>query len=226
MSLNVDFEGFRHNGFVIAHSVFSNLQISTFRERIGMALNRVLASRDYDSDPKFPDLHMLRGDCLSISELREFDYVIFDQRIVSLVKQLLGPRVVYHGDSSVQIGEGPRGFHKDNVDRGDASGLDWKGEYRVLRMAVYLQDHAAHSGGLKVRRHSHRYVSHHRGRCVNLDTTPGDVAFWYLTTSHSGNVVRARGAPGLSMHPKLERLVPQPLRVPESARRMAIFCTY
>jgi hypothetical protein len=226
MSLNVDVEGFRHNGFVIAHGVFSTLQVSTFRERIGMARERVLASRDCDNDPKYPRLTMFRGDCLSIRELRDCDYVIFDEHVISLVKQLLGPRVVYHGDSSVQIGEGPRGFHKDNADRGDASGVDWNGEYGVLRMAAYLQDHARHSGGLKVRRQSHHYVSHHRGQCVNLDTTPGDVVFWYLTTTHSGNVVRARGAPGLSMHPRFERLVPQPLRVPESAERMAIFCTY
>lgn len=161
-----------------------------------------------------------------MEELRDDDYVLLDERVVACVKQLLGPTIVYHGDSTVHLGEGQRGFHKDCADRGDPKGVDWQGEYRVIRFAIYLQDHELHSGGLKVRHRSHRHVSHHLGRAVNLDTRAGDIAFWYLTTAHSGNVVRVRGLSDVCLHPRLERLLPHSLRVPEELERMSIFCTY
>jgi hypothetical protein len=55
---------------------------------------------------------------------------------------------------------------------------------------------------------------------------PGDVAFWYLTTSHSGNVVRVRSIPNFCFHPRLERLIPEGLRVPEGNERMSVFCSF
>jgi len=169
---------------------------------------------------------MLRGDALAIAELAAVDYLVLDERIVALVKKLLGNDVLYHGDSTVQVGEGPRGFHKDNADRGEPAGVDWQGEYGIIRFGIYLQDHAVHSGGLKVRLGSHRKVSHHVGKAKNLSTSVGDVVFWYLTTSHSGNFVRVRGATDWCLHPRIESLVPKGLRVPEQFERMAVFCTY
>jgi len=213
------------DGFAIAHSVFSRADIDAIRQLIADAQRRAVAQQLYDVEPRCPDLTMLRGDILNINELAEIDYAVFDKRVTDCAKELIGPHLVYHGDSTVQIGEGPRGFHKDNADRADRAGVDWSGEYGVLRLAIYTQDHAAFSGGLKVRLASHKYFSHHRGRSVNLSTSPGDVVFWYLTTSHSGNFVRVRGAPGLSIHPRLERMIPANLRVPEQLQRMAIFCT-
>jgi hypothetical protein len=213
------------DGFSIAQGVFSRGDIDTIRQIIAKAQRRAIAQQLYDVDPQYPNLTMLRGDILNINEMAEIDYAVFDKRVTDCAKELIGPHLVYHGDSTVQIGEGPRGFHKDNADRTDRAGLDWSGEYGVLRLAIYTQDHSEFSGGLKVRLASHKYFSHHRGHSLNLSTSEGDVVFWYLTTSHSGNFVRVRGAPGLCIHPRVERMIPANLRVPEQLQRMAIFCT-
>lgn len=214
-------ETLRRDGFVVARDVLSQPEVADLRERFAVIGRRARCDRDSN----YPRLSMPRGDALSHEELRELDYVILDPRIVGLARELLG-RVAYHGDSSVQIGDGPRGFHKDNADRGNPAGIDWQGEYGLVRMAVYLQDHAEHSGGLKVRTGSHRYVSHHRGRALNVASRAGDVVFWYLTTSHSGNAVRLAAAPWLAIHPRIESLVPAAFRVREQSERRTLFCTF
>jgi len=222
----LDPDSLRRQGYCVARGVFAPAEINQLRERLSELEARIRTAQEFDVDPAYPKLTMLRGDLACARELQDVDYVAFDERVIACVKRLVGPRIVYHGDSTAQWGEGPRGFHKDSADRGDPNGVDWCGDYGLIRMGVYLQDHRSFSGGLKIRRGSHRCVSHHRGRATNVDTTAGDVAFWYLTTSHSGNVVRLRGAPGLCLHPRLERLVPQLLRVREEQKRMSIFCTF
>jgi hypothetical protein len=222
----VDVEAFRANGYAVARGVFTEDELQRFRELLRRARERARAAADFDSDPQYPGLIMLRGDILSQPELAEVQYVVFDPRVIGIVRQLLGPDIVYHGDSCAEIGEGPRGFHKDNADRGNAQGVDWRGEYGLVRLGIYLEDHSRSSGGLKVRLRSHRYVSHHRGSSRNVDSRPGDVVAWYLTTSHSGNAIRVAGMPGLCLHPRVERLVPDGLRLPASAERMAFFCTF
>jgi Phytanoyl-CoA dioxygenase (PhyH) len=219
-------EALRQDGFTIARAVLSAEEVDQVRDLVRVAKSRAVGAGLIDVDPNYPALTMLRGDALAIPELAAVDYLVLDRRIVALVKQLLGDEVIYHGDSTVQVGEGPRGFHKDNADRGDASGIDWQGEYGVLRFGVYLQDHTAHSGGLKVRVASHRKVSHHAGKATNLPTAAGDVVFWLLTTSHSGNFIRCRVAPNICLHPRIESLIPRNMRMPEQSERMAIFCTY
>jgi hypothetical protein len=226
MGSRVDVEALRTAGYTVVRDVFNAAELDRFRALLARAHERVRSAADFDSDVRYPNLTMLRGDILSLPELAEVDYVVLDGRVIEIVKQLLGPDIVYHGDSTAQIGEGPRGFHKDNADRGNPQGVDWRGEYGLLRLGIYLQDHSRSSGGLKVRWGSHRHVSHHSGRARNVDTRPGDLVAWYLTTSHSGNAIRVSGVPNLCLHPRIEQLVPTALRVPEAAQRMAFFCTF
>src|SRR5271155_1196404 len=89
-------------------------------------------------------------DLLSISQLR---HVLLDQRVVEVVRELLGGEPVYFGDSSVRIGKnGERGWHRANVNRRRGrGGPDWRDPYPVLGCGLYLQDLAHHSGGLAVR---------------------------------------------------------------------------
>jgi hypothetical protein len=224
-----DIEAFRERGYVIARNVFSADEVSKFREGLANVREAAISADAYDINPDAPEMVAPHGDLLSMHELRAADYIILDERIVECARRLLGAgneKIVYHGDSSIQLGEGPRGFHKDNADRGDPTGNDWVGFYGIVRMGIYLQDHSSHSGGLKVRDRSHRRVSHHRGWGINLATRSGDVVFWYLTTTHSGNFVRTRVFSNVCLHPRLERLVPQALRVPEPEERRSVFCSY
>lgn len=229
---------FRTSGFVVVKNVFAHGEVQRFRELIDRVRQRAMNTRECHVDRR-TGLAMLIGDLLGKRELAKVDYIIFDPRLLACVKDLLGGQIAYIGDSSAQIGEGTRGWHKDNVDRARPDGDDWVGEYDIVRCGIYLQDHRYHSGGLKLKVGSHNRVSRWHGdgtwggrlsfgagRAVNVDTEPGDVVIWSLRTTHSGNTVRVRGLPRLPVHPLLESHIPHALRVPEDATRISIFCTF
>lgn len=222
MSVQVDFE---NNGYALIRGVFSSDEVSALRQSVIAAVAR--------SDKEFPNnrtltstQHIAVGDLLSYDELREFDYVIFHERLLEVVRVILGSSVVYFGDSSMQVGVGTRGFHKDSVHRDDPAGSDWGSRYDLIRFGIYLQDHSCHSGGLKVRVGSHRIASSSSGQAVNVPSCVGDVVVWKLTTSHSGNVVRPKFFPKLCLHPWMENHLPQILRQPEEDRRVSVFGTF
>ena len=67
------------------------------------------------------------GDLLGKSLLAPKNFFIFDERIIKIMKFFLqNSEIIYFGDSSVQFGQGSRGFHKDNVDRLNPDGDDYK----------------------------------------------------------------------------------------------------
>lgn len=222
----VDVSAYERDGYVLVKDVFSSEEMARLRSKSEVLKRNAVAAKHYIPDSQYPDAVFLAGDLLSKDELQACDFAIFDRRVLSCVKQILGPDIVYFGDSSIQFGEGTRGFHKDNVDRSDPNGPDWEGPYKVIRVGIYLQDHARHSGGLKVRVRSHQYVSHHDGKAVNVPSKPGDIVLWNLRTSHSGNNVRLRLFPNLCLHPRIERIIPRRLRVPEQQERIALFCAF
>jgi len=151
---------------------------------------------------------------------------------------------VYFGDSSFQTGRGARGWHKDNrvVDRFDHRGQDWDGRYPLIRIGVYLQDHAHYSGGLGIRVGSHepfwaaqlpflptklqKKVTLWHGKPIHVATEPGDLAVWTLRTTHTGNSVRIKPAPWLKLPTGLEDKVPAWLAMDEEQKRAAMFATY
>jgi hypothetical protein len=220
-------EAYRTLGYVIVPEVFPKEEILKFRRLVQILRERELAEgKNVERDPDWPNVLYVLGDLLAKEELRALDYLVFHPKIVSLARLLLGPDLVYFGDSTVQVGQGRRGFHKDNVTRYDPQGADWKGDYPLLRIGLYLQDHTRWSGGLKVRAGSHLLPSYHDGRAVNVPSGLGDVVAWNLRTTHSGNALRLRGFHSLCLHPRLEQLLPAWLSVPEADERMALFCTF
>jgi len=69
------------------------------------------------------------------------------------------------------------------------SGPDWKGDYSLIRLGLYLQDHKKYSGGLIVKEGSHLSSD---GKIGYIDSEVGDVVVWNLKTLHSGNAVRLK----------------------------------
>jgi hypothetical protein len=164
-AINVD--AFWENGYTIIRNAYSKEEIKSFREA-------AFASRDRGP-----------GDLLSNPRLRS---VLVDGRFVGIARTILGSDDIwYSGDSSFTINSGQRGFHKDNVDRKDPNGPDWKGRYTILRFGIYLQDHWSHTGGLNLRAKSHNTTDHSAGENVYVRTRVGDLAVWSLRTTHSGN---------------------------------------
>ena len=177
--------------------------------------------------PAFPRADFLLGDILAVRELEEVDYVFFGADLLNVARALLGSeQLLYWGDSSIQFGEAARGFHKDNVERDDASHDDWQGDYGLIRCGFYFQDHVAHSGGLKVRLESHTIASHLEGRIADIATTYGDLVVWNMRLTHSGNNRKLRGLRQLALHPRLEAVAPQWLTLPEQLRRISAFCAF
>lgn len=222
----VDTSYFKEYGYLLMKGVFSAEEMQERRASLEATKDRLIGEGKFQTLVDFPKAHFLLGDVLAFHEIRAHDFVLFDPRIVESVKQLLGPKLVYWGDSNVQTGEGIRGFHKDNVDRYDATAPDWQSDYTIVRCGIYFQDHSRHSGGLKVRQKSHNYATHKKGKMVNIPSEVGDVLIWNLRTTHSGNNVRVRGMTGVCLHPRIEMKTPYALRAPEQLNRISMFGSF
>lgn len=165
------------------------------------------------------------GDLLSISSLC---HVLLDQRVLDVVRDLLGDEPVYFGDSSVRIGKnGQRGWHRDNVDRRRwRGGPDWQDPYQLLRCGLYLQDQSRHSGGLALRPRSNRPGRFRPTLPMLVNAREGDFVVWQLRTVHSGEAVRMRWLPDLPLHPRLQTWLPQSMRAPDDGERIVLFMTF
>jgi hypothetical protein len=105
-------------------------------------------------------------------------------------------------------------------------GPDWHDPYPLLRCGLYLQDQALHSGGLALRPGSNRPGRRLPTLGKLVAAGAGDLVAWDLRTVHSGEVVRARGLPGLALNPRLQSLIPEQRRVPEGRERIVMFMTF
>jgi hypothetical protein len=220
-------ECFLRHGIVILKNFLSGDVQTAVRKILISRLEAARAAGNVLRFGNFPDADFLLGDVLTVRELDPYDNIFFTPEAVRMAKALLVTEdLLYWGDSSIQFGEGARGFHKDNVDRLDGTQDDWSREYELLRCGVYFQDHLRHSGGLKVRLGSHNYPTHRRGKIVDVSTENGDLVIWNMRLTHSGNYKRLRFPNWISLHPKLEGLAPSFAFAPEQTRRIAAFCSF
>lgn len=208
------------------------------RDALTGKLERSRKSGHVLNDPKYPSADFLLGDILSVRELESFDYVFFKLEFIEVLKNILRTsEVVYYGDSSTQFDAAARGYHKDNTERYDANAQDWVGDYGIVRAAFYCEDHSRHSGGLKVRLSSHNLeacrskldaskISVHAGRSHDVLSEFGDLVFWSMRLTHSGNFRKLRLLPSLVLHPRIEMKLPQWLVLPEEDRRYFMSCAF
>lgn len=218
-----DIKSFWDNGFLVVRNVFSPDEIEALRKQAYKVVAEDEKKGLVSVSPFNPNCKIVTGDLLSKEGLRD---VVLDDRLLSMAQQILGGAPVYFGDSTFQVGEGARGFHKDNGDRTSQDEPDWQGMYPIIRFGIYLQDHTRYSGGLKVRVASHNTVSPTKGRSVFVNTAIGDVVVWNLRTSHSGNAVRLKGFPNLTLDSRIEKRIPTWLKKEEQKERIALFLSY
>lgn len=106
-------------------------------------------------------------DLLSLPHLR---WLLTDDRVLSIARRLLGPQLVYYGETAANFEEEIGKYTLKPLMKlhADATGTpanlleSWHPPvgradylYPVYRFAVYLQDYSQHSGGLKVVPESH-----------------------------------------------------------------------
>ena len=188
-----------------------------------------------------------RGVSMELLGHEVFREVLLDPRVVRIVSEVLGGPPVYFGDSvakdaSAQT-DGKRGLHADSR----LDDYDFKRDYPIVRVGLYLQDHDVFSGGLKLVPGSHkRYCLHtvswksvvktlgntrdigalRIGRHVNVASKAGDLIVWSLRTHHSGFAVRPRFAPNLSLPTFIEDILPRRWHLPEQRERCVVFASY
>ncbi len=210
---------FESHGWVREEGIFSRRELDSWRDKI-----------------KKSQAEKLTGDLLSNPYLHP---IIYDERILATVTRILGGTPVYFGDSVANAGLEPGGlqFHKDCADRLDENGPDWTlGNYSLVRVGIYLQDHTNYSGGLALRDGSHNIPNLSGGRPIAVESIPGDLICWSLRTTHSGFAARLRLFPRFFFPIRvLSKLVDttyrlplifRPLPVASPSDRMAVFITY
>ncbi len=222
VNLNIDKQRFDKEGFLLIKNVFTQEEIEQIRKDAYTSFEADKKKNlTFKHSSKMSNAVYAKGDILSKDALR---HVLLDERIMDLVKKVLGGDPVYFGDSNYHFGTGFRGFHRDNVDRTDLTAPDWDGEYPIVRLAIYLQDHKKYSGGLKIRVGSHKNPS---GKVVFVDSEEGDVAIWNLRTMHSGNAVRLKFFNNLSINKaRREGWIPAILKKDQQKERATLFMTF
>ena len=214
----IDKKKFEDDGYLIVKNLFTEKEIEDFRTDCYKQFE-IDTAKGMSYGVTKTRARSLRGDLLSKELMRK---IILDERVVAIAKQILGEDLVYFGDSNFQFGVGHRGFHRDNVDREFKAGQDWEGDYTIIRMGLYMQDHSKFSGGLKLKRGSHKNKT---GKSVIIPTNIGDLAIWSLRTMHSGNAVRLKVFSNLPVD-YFERFVPAFLKRDEEKERVACFFTF
>jgi hypothetical protein len=237
-------DSWRRDGYCVGQGLLSEAEVLAFRQRALDLARRLHGEKFVNAE--------IPLDLLSDPVLRSF---VLDQRILGLARDLIGPRLVYFGDSKVAIRNTRGTFHKDNGLRGSwprGPGYDpfdpGEGPYDVLRVFLYLQDHREFAGNLRVRRGSHRrpvsnfavwprdvvfwltgrlkaFPGPPAGRRINVNSALGDVVVFNLRTTHGTNAVRIKGLPDLAIDPTIERFVPRFMRAPELPFRMSLMVT-
>jgi hypothetical protein len=222
VNLNINKEQYDREGFLLIKNVFSKQEIEQMRKDAYAEFEEDKKKNlTFKHPSKMSNAVYAKGDILSKDLLRKY---LLDDRILFLVKKVLGGDPVYFGDSNYHFGTGFRGFHRDNVDRTDMTAPDWEGEYPIVRLAIYLQDHKNYSGGLKIRIGSHINPS---GKPVFVDSEEGDVVIWNLKTIHSGNAVRFKFFKNLMVNKaRREGMIPAFLKKDQQKERATLFITY
>lgn len=224
-----DIDKFESDGYLVVKNVIPVKQIQALRDAFEILREKSKNAGNVNYDPNYPEASFILGDLTSFSELKPFNFLVFNKNIVEIVKSLIGTDIVYFGESNTQSGTAIRGNHKDSriSDREDGSGMDWQGNYPLVRVAIYLNDSDIYSGGVKIMPGSHKIpTSRYRGGGVNVDSKAGDLVIWKLTTTHSGNAKRLKIFKNLSLHPRIEDFIPSIFECHNPIERRAMFLVY
>ena len=147
------------DGFQVFKGIFSAEEILRIRkqtEKLFLRQSELGLVQHHKN--RHVDFQNFRADVIQ-EEFEEFDYIIFHDRILECVRSLIGPDFCYFQDSDIQFGTGYSGYHKDNVSRDNPEHSDWLSDYDVIRMGLYMQDTKNFSGGISIKRGSHKHVN-------------------------------------------------------------------
>lgn len=141
-------QAFEKDGFVVLRGLLSTDEAQFYRKEI-QKLSKL-------GDADFNKAHFECPD--GVTKHREFWPLIFNPRLLSTLREVLGPTIRYTQHSDIhahRIG----GWHRDCACRKYGSGPDWQpvhSPYHVVRVAIYLQTYAESGSSLGLIPGSHR----------------------------------------------------------------------
>jgi hypothetical protein len=209
----------------------------------------------------------LRNEMIDFAESIENDEVLLNENVrnlllnkelINIIKEILNTeKILYYGDSNVVNHKDPfisrNGYHNDA--RNEDKKIPYDHEYPIIRVAIYFEDYKYFSGGLKIKKKSHKYFcfnfrriisdsinlvkilftktryslnSLRLGKSINLELEQGDVVIWNLRTHHCGTSRRLKLFSKLCLQPFFEKLLPKFLFLPTQYKqdRCSIFATF
>jgi ectoine hydroxylase len=212
-----DKAAFERDGYHLIRPLFSVEEAAAWRDRINAVFQLPAAP---DAAKAIAGATHTLADGVTITE--DFWPIIFNERLVAAVRSLIGNDIRYTQHSDLHINLPGGRWHRDSACRDFGVGDDWDetdAPYRVVRVAIYLSDHAASNSSLVVLPGSHRqesrvarteYVmwnrlrsflrrhgkndllSHHflSAKRKVLETRPGDCVIFDQRLMHAGGVIR------------------------------------
>ena len=171
-------EEFERQGFVVVRGLLTLAEAADYRA----AVQRLSGVLDADFGTRFftcPD---------GITRYRAFWPLTYHSRVLDVIRSLGGPTARYTQHSDIHVNYAsrasdrnyPGGWHRDCACRDFNVGPDWDdslGQYRVMRVAIYLQTYAESRSALGVVPGSHRFEQKLEGNDRRLWTRLLDAEF-------------------------------------------------
>ncbi|HCP00178.1 MAG TPA: hypothetical protein DIT35_01675 [Rhodospirillaceae bacterium] len=148
---------FERTGFHLLRPLFSSEESAAWRDRINAIFG--LPAGDAAIPAIAGATHTLAD---GITTNREFWPIIFNERLLSAVRGLIGDNIRYTQHSDLHINLPGGRWHRDNACREFGVGQDWDERtepYRVVRIAIYLSDYTDSGSSLAVLPGTHRRES-------------------------------------------------------------------
>jgi hypothetical protein len=145
---------FEEEGYIVVPGLLKPDEV----ERYKTELQRLSGLDDSAFDPD-PERRSTWTKPDGITTEPAFWPLIFDERLMSLVRAVLGPNARYTQHSDLHVHYGAAGWHRDSADREYGVGRDWdetRAPYAVARVAIYLQPYEQSRSRLGVIPGSHR----------------------------------------------------------------------
>jgi hypothetical protein len=221
------YEEINKNGFVIFKNILECDSLMKARDEILKLDESFLEMHIHNTNTRNPVVYQTyKKDPFTLKSIQ--DLFIGTNFIKSIKNATMANCLTYFGDSTVMIGEGQRGFHKDNIHahQNDMHSIDYAPDYDLYRLGIYLQDTKNYSGGIQFRKNSHMHAGRWKGTIVNADAELGDVVCWKLTSTHSGNTLKLRLFPSFNIIPRVSSYLPRTLFKDYEDKRVAVFITF
>ncbi len=213
---NIDKKEFlRKYGYLHVKDFFSDDQIQSLRNYL---------DNKKKNNPS-EDIH----DILAIEEI---NHIFLNDKFLNLISNLFGENVYYFGASTMRYHQND--VDEFHIDARKDIKLSYQDEYPIYRLGIYLQNHDNWSGGLKLREKSHRKICVRlssfrkiketikkffknkknildilfQGKIKNIRSKQNDIIIWNMRTHHSGRFKLLNFFPNLSLHPLLEKYLP------------------